>query len=84
MTSGCMNLWLPPQSHKVNAVGVEAVNDGEPLLVVMGRLKRSKFPRASLDSESETSMAASASSLSLVISAGLLRSGEPARLFPAL
>ena len=84
MTYGCMNLWLPPQSYKVNAVGVEAVNDGGPLLVVVGRLKRSKFPRASLDSESETSMAASTSSLPLVPSAGSLRSGEPARLFSAL
>ena len=62
MWSGCLNLWLPPQSHKVYAVGVEPeAVDGERLLVLIGRLKRNRFPGPPLDLESETSMAVSSS-----------------------
>ena len=69
-------------SEGADLEGFEAVDDSERLLVVIGRLKRHRFPEASLDSESETSMAASTSSPPLVFSADSLHSGEPAKLFP--
>ena len=59
------------------------MSEGVRLLVVMGRSKHSKFPGASLDSESETSMATSTSSLPPVFFADPLRSCEPARIVPA-
>lgn len=58
--SGCANMWLPPQPHRVWAVGEGVRSGDERLREMIGRLKRSRLPDVSLASLSETSIAASA------------------------
>src|ERR1700704_6085270 len=82
--SGWINLWLPPQSHNVYAVGGVVIVVFEWLGRMIGRLKRKRLPDDSLNSLSETSTVFFTLVLlsSFSPSADSLHSCEPARLFP--
>src|SRR5258705_6478340 len=80
--SGWINLWLPPQSHSVYAVGGVVIVVFEWLGRMIGRLKRKRLPDDSLNSLIEASTVFFTFVFFSSPSPDSLHSCESARLFP--